>query len=48
MKKVKKFSLLDRLENHTIGKEILVFYPDYPYMSHNNCDEPHHYGENPN
>ena len=24
-----------------MGKDLLVFYPDYPYMSHNNCDEPH-------
>ena len=48
MKEVKTFSLLDQLENHTMGKDLLVFYPDYPYMSHNKCDEPHQCGENPN
>ena len=31
-----------------MGKDLLLFYPEYPYMSHNNYDEPHHCGENPN
>ena len=31
-----------------MGKDLLVFYTDYTYMSHNNCDEPQHCGENPN